>query len=217
MPLEARVLFQPRLNIGRLLGGVQRENSPPDCFLIRFTVKDQIGTAPRWHGLVDIAQEFQELPGPVARQALAGHLAGFDVGYCEQRGRAVALAVVGHGSGRALRQRHSGPGPVKRLDQRLVIHARHDRPIRRVEARPGDLGNLSVEAVSAFFGEARVADGTDLFSQGFAGSGGGFADQGFQSGECHPDRVQVWREGPEGLILWRGIGGDWPATSLVTN
>jgi len=94
--LKAMVLFQPRPHVGRLVGGVQRENSPPDCFLIRFTVKDQMDIVPRGHGLVDFAQEFEELSGPMSRQAFADDLAGFDVECCEQRGRAVALVVVGH-------------------------------------------------------------------------------------------------------------------------
>ena len=43
--------------------------------------------------------------------------------------------------------------------------------------------------------EEQVADGADLFPQGFAGSGCRFSDQGFQVGERHLDRVQVWRVG----------------------
>jgi hypothetical protein len=101
--------------------------------------------APHWHNLVDISEEFQELSCPMARQALANHLTGFDVECCEERGRAMTLVVVGHGGGAPLLQPQPRLGPIKVLDLGLLIHAQHDRPIRRVEVKPDDFGDLSLE------------------------------------------------------------------------
>jgi hypothetical protein len=64
---------------------------------------------------------------------------------CEQRGGAMALIVVGHGGGAALLERQPGLGPVECLNLRLLIHAQHDGPVRRVEIQPDDLGDLSLE------------------------------------------------------------------------
>ena len=74
----------------------------------------------------------------MARQAFADDLAGFDVERGEQRGRAVALVIMGHGSGATLLERQSRLGPVECLNLRLLIHAQHDRPVRRVEVKPCD-------------------------------------------------------------------------------
>ena len=53
MELEAGVLCQPGLHVGRLVGGVIIEN--------------QMNISPRGHGLIDLAQEFQELIGAMPR------------------------------------------------------------------------------------------------------------------------------------------------------
>ena len=57
----------------------------------------------------------------------------------------MALIVVGHGGGAALLERQPGLGPVECLNLRLLIHAQHDGPVRRVEIQPDDLGDLSLE------------------------------------------------------------------------
>jgi len=99
-------------------GGVQQENSLPNCFLIRFTVEHQMRVARLENGEIDAAQEAQQFIRPplvVCGQTTAGQWgawhafarcpaghrgtrcperddhAGFDIERCEQRGRAVAL------------------------------------------------------------------------------------------------------------------------------
>jgi len=52
--------------------------------------------APRWRGLVDVPEEFQELICTVTRHAVADDLARLHVECCEQRGRAMTLVVMGH-------------------------------------------------------------------------------------------------------------------------
>ena len=129
MQLEARVLVQPGLHLGRLVGGV--------------VVEHQMHIAPRGHSLVDLSQEAQELLGTMARHAFADDRARFHVQRGEQCGRAMALVIVGHGRGAALLERQARLGPVERLDLGLFIDAEHDRAIRRVEVEPDDIGDLS--------------------------------------------------------------------------
>ena len=50
--------------------------------------------APRSHGLVDVAQEFEELSGAVTRHAVADDLARLHIERCEQRGRSMPLVIV---------------------------------------------------------------------------------------------------------------------------
>ncbi len=91
MQLEARVFVQPGLHIGRFVGCV--------------VVEHQMDIAPRWHGLVDVPEEFQELLCAVTRHAVADDLARLHIECCEQRGRAVALVVVGQRGRTALLER----------------------------------------------------------------------------------------------------------------
>jgi len=78
--------------------------------------------APRWHGLVDFAQEFEELLGPprvLCRQTTAGQwmtwqaftddLSRLHVECCEQRGRTMTLVVMGHHGGGLFSARRRGP------------------------------------------------------------------------------------------------------------
>ena len=67
MQLEARMFLQPGLHLLRLVGGVQQENSPPDCFLIRFTVEDEMHVSRLEDSAVNAAQKAQEFLGAVAR------------------------------------------------------------------------------------------------------------------------------------------------------
>jgi hypothetical protein len=87
----------------------------------------------------------------VAWQAFADDHAGLRIECGEQRGRAVALVIIGHhaegvfptrGGGAALPERQPGPGPVKRLNLRRLFHARHDGPLRRVKVKPHHIGDI---------------------------------------------------------------------------
>ena len=81
MQLEAGVLFEPGLDLGCLVGGV--------------VVEHRMDLASHWRGLVDTAQEFQELPGSVAGHAIADDRARLHIKGGEQRGRAVAFVIMG--------------------------------------------------------------------------------------------------------------------------
>jgi len=77
MQLEAGMLFQPGLHLGRLVG--------------RVVVENQMDVARFLHGPVDATQETQELPGAVAWHAFPDDQARFDVQRGEERGGAMAL------------------------------------------------------------------------------------------------------------------------------
>ena len=77
---------------------------------------------------VDKADEFLvAIPLHVA----ADHGALEHVERRKERGRAVALLVVSHGSGPALFERQAGLRAIQRLDLALFVERRHNRVSRR--------------------------------------------------------------------------------------
>jgi hypothetical protein len=73
------------------------------------------------------------------RHALADHAAVEHVEGREQRGRAVALVIVGHGAGAALRDRQSRLRPIERLDLGFFVDREHQAVRRRVEIEADDV------------------------------------------------------------------------------
>ena len=57
----------------------------------------------------------------MARQAFADDLPGFDVERGEQRGRAIAFAIVCHRGGVTILEWQPRLTPIKRLDLRLFV------------------------------------------------------------------------------------------------
>jgi hypothetical protein len=86
-----------------------------------------------------------ELLCAVARHAFPDDQTRLDVQRSEERGGAMALAIMGHGGGSPLLERQARPGPVQRLDLRLLVDAEHYRPVWRVEVEPDNLGDLRLE------------------------------------------------------------------------
>jgi len=60
----------------------------------------------------------------------------------EQRGRAVTLVVMGHGSAAAGLQRQSRLGTVERLDLRFLVDAEHHRMRRRSDIEADNIPEL---------------------------------------------------------------------------
>ncbi len=96
-------------------------------------------------GVRELLEEVQELRFAVAVVAAIEDLAGRDLQRGEQCGGPVALVVMGG----LLAQ----PGPdwqdrlraVQRLDLRLLIHAQHDRVLRRIEVEADDVADLGLQ------------------------------------------------------------------------
>ena len=65
-----------------------------------------------------------------------------------QRGRAVALVVIGHGSGATLLQRQTSSCSIQRLDLSLFIDAEHDGVRRQIDLSPTISRHLSTNLLS---------------------------------------------------------------------
>src|SRR6056297_84407 len=88
MQLEAGMFLEPGPHLGRLVG--------------RVVVEDEMDVARLSDSAVDAAQECEELPGTVARHAVADDEARLHVERGEKRSGAVALVIVGHAGGAPL-------------------------------------------------------------------------------------------------------------------
>jgi len=76
-------------------------------------------------------EEADELLMPVPLHVLGNDRAIEHIERGKQRGRAVPLVIMGHGSGTALLHRQAGLGAVKRLDLGLLVEGQHHRMSRR--------------------------------------------------------------------------------------
>src|SRR6476659_6403948 len=88
---------------------------------------------------LDSVEEADELLVPVALHVAADDSAVEDVEGGEQRRRAMAFVVVGHGSGAALLHRQAGLGAIKGLDLALLINREDDRVSGRVDIEADDV------------------------------------------------------------------------------
>jgi hypothetical protein len=96
-------------------------------------------------GGLDGVEETNELLMAMALHAAADHLALDDIEGGEQRGRAMALVVVGHCASPPLLHRQPGLGSVERLDLRFLVDREHDRVRRWVDVKANDLAQLGDE------------------------------------------------------------------------
>jgi hypothetical protein len=129
--LESRMLGEPRLHRRRLVG--------------RVVVDDQVQLDPLPYCTVDLLEEPDELFSPVARLAFADDDAGLHVKCGEQRRRAVAFVIVGHGGGPALFHRQARLRAVERLDLAFLVNAQHHRLVRWVHVEANDVDDFLLE------------------------------------------------------------------------
>ena len=110
MHLETRMLCQPCLDLLGLVGPV--------------VVANQVHIEMPGHCCIDLFEEAEEFFGPVTRHAFSDDRAGLNLRHAlrfgrdkrsEKGGDAVALIVMGHGSGAALLHGQAGLGAIKRL------------------------------------------------------------------------------------------------------
>jgi hypothetical protein len=128
---EAFVSCQPALHSRCLVGGV--------------VVEDQMQIEMGGGLAIDRLEEGQELVCPMAGQTFADDFAGRDVERGKERRGAVALIIMGHGSGAAFLQRQARLGPVECLNLAFLVDGQHKRPLRRVEVQADDVLDLNGE------------------------------------------------------------------------
>jgi len=100
--VEARMLLQPRLHLGMLVGGI--------------VVGDQVHSQALGRLGIDPAQELEPFLVAMARHALADDAAGGDLEGGEQGRGSMALVVMRHGAAAALFQRQARLSAIQRLD-----------------------------------------------------------------------------------------------------
>ena len=81
----------------------------------------------------------------MALHAAADHLAFEDIEGSEQRGRAVAFVIVGHGSEPPFLHWQSWLGTVERLDLALLVDRQHDGVGGWIDVEPDDVTQLGGE------------------------------------------------------------------------
>jgi hypothetical protein len=98
------------------------------------------------HGAFHGVEKANELAVTVLGHAAAEHRPVEDVERGEQRGRAVALVVMGHGPAFAGLERQTGLGAVERLDLGFLIDRQHHGMRRRVQVETDDVLDLLGES-----------------------------------------------------------------------
>jgi hypothetical protein len=120
-----------------------RQPSPHDGMLVDgVVVEDRVDCLAGGDLAFDGVEKANELLMPVALHVAPDDGSVEHVHGGEQRGRAVPLVVVGHGSGAALLQRQAGLGAVERLDLALLVDGKHDGVRRRIDIEPDDVPQL---------------------------------------------------------------------------
>src|SRR4029453_11117064 len=98
---------------------------------------------------VHVAQEVEELFMTVAFEALSDHGALQDIERGEQRGRAMAHVVVGHGPTASALERQSRLSSIQSLNLRLLVHAENQSLVRRIQ--------IKAHHIAEFFHKVLVA------------------------------------------------------------
>src|SRR3990167_6857225 len=91
---------------------------------------------------VDLLEEADELLMPMARHALANHLAVEHAEGRKQGGRAVALVVVRHRPTAALLQWKAGLGTIEGLNLTFLVDTQHKGFVRGIEIESDDIVEL---------------------------------------------------------------------------
>ena len=126
----------PARDAGRAIGG------PSGCLWVGVVVDDGVDRLSGRDLRLDGVEEADELLMAVALHVAADDRAVEDVEGGEQRRRAVALVVVGHGPGAALLHRQAGLGAIERLDLALLVDREDDGMGGRIDIEPDDVAQL---------------------------------------------------------------------------
>ena len=101
------------------------------CLVGGVIVEDQMQIEMIWGLAVDRFEERQEFACPVAGEAFTDDGARRDIECRKQRCGAVALVVMGHGSGPTLLQGQARLGAVEGLDLAFLVDRKHERLDRK--------------------------------------------------------------------------------------
>lgn len=126
--VPARPRGQPGLDLGVAVGGV--------------VVADAVNVQLSRHGLVDLAQEGQELLMPMSRLAGRQYRTVEHIQCGKQCGRAVTLVVVSDALDVAEAHRQHRLSTLQRLALALLVHADHQRVVRRAEVQANHVAQL---------------------------------------------------------------------------
>src|SRR6266702_3448309 len=144
--MEAWPLGQPVADHQGLMGAV--------------VVQDQMNVQRCGHGLLDGVEEVAELAGAMPLLGLADDPAGPGVERGEQTGGAVTFVVMGAAFDLSGTHGQQRCGAVERLDLALLVHAEHQRAVRRSEVQAYDVADLFDEQRIA--AEVRLAESAGL-------------------------------------------------------
>src|SRR5947209_18631840 len=95
-----------------------------------------------WDSLLDLIEEFTELPRAMAAIALPNHVAGCDVEGGKQRSRTMTLVVMAAPGGLARPHRQHWLAAVQRLNLALLIDAEHDGVLGRRDIKPDNIADF---------------------------------------------------------------------------
>ncbi|TKS58407.1 MAG: hypothetical protein EWM73_03544 [Nitrospira sp.] len=126
--LEPRMSLQPACHAG--------------VFVRSIVVHDQMHIKPGQRVGIDLLEEPNELLVPMPRHAVANDRAIEHAQGREQRGGAVALVVVRHGSAAALLQGEARLGAVEGLDLAFLVDTQDQGFVRGIEVQADDIVEL---------------------------------------------------------------------------
>ena len=133
--MEAGMGFEPALYGRSLMRGI--------------VVNDEMEIETSGCLLVDQSEKAQELAMSMARHASPDNFAVQHIQRREQGGGAVALVIVGHGTGTPLLHGQSRLSAVEGLDLALFVDAENQRPIGWIEVEPDHVLYLGREVLVA--------------------------------------------------------------------
>ena len=125
---EARMAIEPFADLRVLMGGIVVEDDMDGLFGRDLSL--------------DLVEEADELLMPMLLHAAPDDLAFEHIEGGKQGGGAVALIVVGHGSGAALLEGQARLGAVECLDLALLIDREHDGMLGRIDVKPDHVVQL---------------------------------------------------------------------------
>lgn len=124
----ARVVYEPTFH-GRVL-------------VCRVVVDDEMHVELRRDAVIEVAQERQEFLVTMSWLALRDDRAACDIERSEQRGRSMAVVVMGDTFNVPESDRQERLGAFECLNLRLLVYAQHERVFGRIEIQPNNVPDL---------------------------------------------------------------------------